>query len=111
MIQTPGSESLEEENHQLMQGLENAGVHFQVNPRKTDIQKNISLWQAYAANGLCDAGTFGVHARKELKMDSLEQDDKDESNPFEDDVFNNNESGEQNYLTEKPVILVTGSIG
>ena len=89
MIQTPGSEYLEEENNQLMQGLENAGVHFQVNPRKTEIQKNISLWQAYAANGLCDAGTFGVHARKELKMDMPEKDAKDESNPFEDDLSKN----------------------
>ena len=79
--------SLQEENQKLIHELETRGIHFRVNPRKTDIQKNISLWQAHAANGLCAPGTYGVHARKKLDMDSPEEAEENNlPNPFEEDM-------------------------
>ena len=57
---------------------------MKLNPRKDPVQQNISLWQALAANGLCEPGTYGEHAKK-LLMAQTEDKKDDGENPFEDD--------------------------
>ena len=73
--------NVEQENQNLLSKAQTKGVTIKLNPRKSAIQQNISLWQALAANGLCPPGTFGEHAKRALSQE--ENKVKDGENPIQ----------------------------